>query len=96
MADTGMDIFCRGSTYWNGRQFFGDYGISHQLVADSGQNSVFCSVLLYAEGRRTDKNSVFISSDFCCLTDPVDPYTGEKNGKKHIFVRKTIVKRILF
>ena len=45
MADTGMDIFCRGSTYWNGRQFFGDYGISHQLVADSGQNSVFCSVL---------------------------------------------------
>lgn len=24
---------------------FGDYGISHQLVADSGQNSVFCSVL---------------------------------------------------
>ena len=39
------DIFCRGSTYWNGRQFFGDYGISHQLVADSGQNSVFCSVL---------------------------------------------------
>ena len=41
------------------------------------------------------KNSVFISSDFCCLTDPVDPYTGEKNGKKHIFVRKTIVKRIL-
>ena len=47
-------------------------------------------MVLYAEGRRTDKNSVFISSDFCCLTDPVDPYTGEKNGKKHIFVRKTI------
>ena len=28
-----------------GGNFFGDYGISHQLVADSGQNSVFCSVL---------------------------------------------------
>ena len=50
---------------------------------------------IICRGRRTDKNSVFISSDFCCLTDPVDPYTGEKNGKKHIFVRKTIVKRIL-
>ena len=52
-------------------------------------------MVLDAEGRRTDKNSVFISSDFYCLTDPVDPYTGEKNGEKHIFVRKTIVKRIL-
>ncbi|MBT9686789.1 hypothetical protein GPK70_03815 [Fusicatenibacter saccharivorans] len=34
-----------GYTIAYGRQFFGDYGISHQLVADSGQNSVFCSVL---------------------------------------------------
>ncbi len=38
-------IFLQGQYLWNGRQFFGDYGISHQLVADSGQNSVFCSVL---------------------------------------------------
>lgn len=39
-----MDIFA-GQYLLEWAAIFGDYGISHQLVADSGQNSVFCSVL---------------------------------------------------
>lgn len=38
-------IFLQGQYLLEWAAIFGDYGISHQLVADSGQNSVFCSVL---------------------------------------------------